>query len=136
MQVAGGTMYHHAPSARRALLLGRVEHLPPRRLERVAEADERRASSRSGSRHANIEHGVGDDEAEDVGQDVATHDVALPDPMTRARSTNARSFIDSVCARMIRAVDAQLVMPMTMTMTNSVDPDPDELAVLADDLAG
>ena len=41
-------------------------------------------------------------------------------PMTRARSMNARSFTDSVCERMMRAVVAQLVMPMTMTMTMSV----------------
>ena len=40
--------------------------------------------------------------------------------MTRARSTNIRSRIDSVCERMIRAVVAQDVMPMTMTMTISV----------------
>ncbi len=42
------------------------------------------------------------------------------EPMTRARSTNARSLSDSVCERMIRAVDDQLVSPMTMTMTNRV----------------
>ena len=35
---------------------------------------------------------------------------APPLPMTRARSTNIRSFTDSVCDRMIRAVDAQLVI--------------------------
>ena len=51
-----------------------------------------------------------------------------PEPMTRARSTNARSFTDSVCDRMIRAVVAQLVMPMTMTMTNRVVRMPDDLA--------
>ena len=56
-----------------------------------------------------------------------------PAPMTRARSTNARSFTDSVCDRMIRAVVAQLVMPMTMTMTNRVVRRPGDLAV-ADDL--
>jgi hypothetical protein len=44
----------------------------------------------------------------------------LPPPTTRARSTNARSFSDSVWERMIRAVDDQLVMPMTTTMTISV----------------
>ena len=43
-----------------------------------------------------------------------------PAPMTRARSTNARSLSDSVWERMIRAVDAQLVIPMTMTITKSV----------------
>ena len=52
----------------------------------------------------------------------------VPLPMTRARSTNIRSFTDSVCDRMIRAVDAQLVTPMTMTMTTSVARMPDELA--------
>jgi hypothetical protein len=40
--------------------------------------------------------------------------------MTRARSTNARSFTDSVWDRMMRAVDAQLVMPMTTTMMYKV----------------
>jgi len=42
---------------------------------------------------------------------------AEPEPMTRARSTNARSLIDSVCERTIRDVDAQLVRAVTMTMT-------------------
>ena len=42
------------------------------------------------------------------------------EPMTRARSTKARSLSDSVCDRMIRAVDDQLVRPITMTMTSSV----------------
>ena len=41
--------------------------------------------------------------------------------MTRARATNIRSFTESACDRMIRAVDAQLVTPMTTTMTTSVD---------------
>ena len=41
----------------------------------------------------------------------------LPAPITRARSTNARSFSESVWDRMIRAVDDQLVIPMTITMT-------------------
>ena len=40
--------------------------------------------------------------------------------MTRARPTNVRSFTDSACERMIRAVDAQLVTPMTTTITSSV----------------
>ena len=40
--------------------------------------------------------------------------------MTRARSTYIRSFTESVWLRMIRAVAAQLVRPMTMTMTISV----------------
>ncbi len=44
--------------------------------------------------------------------------------MTRARSTNMRERIDSVCERMIRAVVAQDVMPMTMTMTTSVARNP------------
>ena len=35
---------------------------------------------------------------------------------------------------MIRAVDAQLVMPMTMTMTTSVIRMPEHLAVVADDV--
>ena len=43
-----------------------------------------------------------------------------PLPMTRARSTNMRSRIESVCERMIRAVVAHDVMPMTTTMTSSV----------------
>ena len=43
-----------------------------------------------------------------------------PAPMTRARSTNARSLTDSTWLRMTRAVDAQLVTPMTMTMTTRV----------------
>ena len=43
----------------------------------------------------------------------------LLDPTTRARSTNARSRSDSVCDRMIRAVDDQLVMPMTKMITTS-----------------
>ncbi len=43
-----------------------------------------------------------------------------PLPITRARSTNMRSLTESVCDRMIRAVDAQLVIPMTTTMTISV----------------
>ncbi len=43
-----------------------------------------------------------------------------PLPMTLARSTNIRSLTDSVWARMIRAVLAQLVMPMTTTITISV----------------
>ena len=41
-------------------------------------------------------------------------------PMTRARSTNARSRRDSVWLRMIRAVEAQLVIPITTTITTSV----------------
>ena len=40
-----------------------------------------------------------------------------PLPMTRARSTNIRSLTDSVWDRMIRAVLAQLVRPMTTTIT-------------------
>ena len=40
--------------------------------------------------------------------------------MTRARSTNIRSFTLSACERMIRAVDAQLVMPITMMITTRV----------------
>ena len=43
-----------------------------------------------------------------------------PAPITRARSTNERSLTDRTWLRMTRAVDAQLVMPMTMTMTISV----------------
>ena len=43
-----------------------------------------------------------------------------PAPMTRARSTNARSRSDSVWLRMIRAVAAQDVIPMTTTITTSV----------------
>ena len=45
-----------------------------------------------------------------------------------------RSLSDSVCERMIRAVDAQLVMPMTMTMTNRVVRMPEELGAGADDV--
>ena len=60
---------------------------------------------------------------------------AVPEPMTRARSTNARSLIDSVCDRTIRAVDAQLVRPMTMTMTYSVVRMPKNSASLPIDLA-
>ena len=40
-----------------------------------------------------------------------------PAPMTRARSTNTRSLSDSTWLRMIRAVAAQLVRPMTTMMT-------------------
>ena len=40
--------------------------------------------------------------------------------MTRARSTNIRSFSDSTWLRMTRAVVAQLVSPMTTTMTSRV----------------
>ena len=43
-----------------------------------------------------------------------------PAPMTRARSTNARSLSDRTWLRTTRAVDAQLVRPMTTTMTMSV----------------
>ena len=42
-------------------------------------------------------------------------------PMTRARSTNARSRSDSVCERMIRAVDDQLVIPITTTITSRLE---------------
>jgi len=45
--------------------------------------------------------------------------IPLP-PMTRARSTNIRSFTESACERMIRAVEAQLVTPMTTTITKRV----------------
>ena len=41
-------------------------------------------------------------------------------PMTRARSTNMRSLTESVWERMIRAVEAQLVTPMTTMITNRV----------------
>ena len=41
-------------------------------------------------------------------------------PITRERSTKGRSFSDSVCDRMMRAVDDQLVMPTTMTIAKSV----------------
>ena len=41
-------------------------------------------------------------------------------PMTRARSTNMRSFTESVCERMMRAIEAQLVRPMTTMITSSV----------------
>ena len=41
-------------------------------------------------------------------------------PITRERSTKGRSFSDSVCDRMMRAVDDQLVMPTTMTIANKV----------------
>ena len=59
-----------------------------------------------------------------------------PAPMTRARSTNARSLSDSVCARMIRAVDDQLVMPMTMTIVIRLQPDAEHLRrARADDVA-
>ena len=58
----------------------------------------------------------------------------VPLPMTRARSTNIRSLSDSVCDRMIRAVDAQLVMPMTMTITISVARIPKNSASAPDDL--
>ncbi len=51
-----------------------------------------------------------------------------PEPMTRARSTNIRSFTLSACERMIRAVDAQLVMPITMMITTSVIRMPADLA--------
>ena len=57
-----------------------------------------------------------------------------PAPITRARSTNIRSLTDRVCDRMIRAVDAQLVMPMTMTMTMQRRPDADDLGLDADDV--
>ena len=57
-----------------------------------------------------------------------------PAPMTRARSTNMRERIDSVCDRMIRAVVAQDVMPMTMTMTTSVARNPSDLGLDADDV--
>ena len=40
--------------------------------------------------------------------------------MTRARSTNGRSLSESVWARMILAVEAQLVIPTTMTITKRV----------------
>ena len=50
-----------------------------------------------------------------------------PAPMTRARSTNARSFSDSVCERMMRAVDAQLVMPDHDDDDEQRRPDPEEL---------
>ena len=60
----------------------------------------------------------------------------LDAPMTRARSTKARSRSESVCDRMIRAVDDQLVMPMTTTITsrlsripaNSLEPVPSDVA--------
>ena len=57
-----------------------------------------------------------------------------PLPMTRARSTNIRSRIESVCDRMIRAVVAHDVMPMTMTMTSERRPQPDDLGLDADDV--
>jgi hypothetical protein len=41
-------------------------------------------------------------------------------PTTRARSTNERSRSDSVWLRTTRAVDDQLVIPMTTTMTPRV----------------
>ena len=52
-----------------------------------------------------------------------------PAPMTRARSTNARSRSDSVWLRMIRAVDAHDVMPMTTTITHERHPDAEELGL-------
>ena len=54
--------------------------------------------------------------------------------MTRARSTNIRSRIESVWDRMIRAVVAHDVMPMTMTMTTSVARSPMISASDADDV--
>ena len=69
---------HEVPpraEARRADLPGRLEDLAPRRLERVAEADERQrrlGQDRAGEH----QHGVGDDQVHDVRQDVAAHDVA------------------------------------------------------------
>ena len=44
-------------------------------------------------------------------------------PMTRARSTNARSLSDSVWLRMIRAVDDQLVIPITIDDHEQAQPD-------------
>jgi hypothetical protein len=43
-----------------------------------------------------------------------------PPPITRERSTKGRSFSDSVCDRMMRAVEDQLVIPTTMTIANRV----------------
>ena len=74
MQSPGGTMYHHAPRPGAPASCGRVEDLAPRRRERVAEADER--ERRLGQDRAREdEDGVGDDEVDDVRQDVAPHDV-------------------------------------------------------------
>ena len=77
--------------ARRADFPAESRICAPRRLERIAEADERqRRLGEDGA--GEDEHGVGDDEVDDVRQDVAAHDVAAADaPTTRVRSTNARS---------------------------------------------
>ncbi len=53
----------------------------------------------------------------------------LPDPMTRARSTNIRSLSDSTWLRITRAVVAQLVRPITMTITSRVERMPNSCAL-------
>ena len=118
-QVAGGAMYHHAPRPGAPAAWAALRSWPhdgangsPRPMNASV------VSVRIAP--AKIEHGVGDDEVRSRWAGCAAHDVRAAAPMTRARSTNIRSFTDSVCDRMIRAVDAQLVMPMTMTMTTSV----------------
>ena len=70
MQTPGGTKYHHAPRPGAPDRLGGVEDLAPRRLERVAETDEReRRLGQDGA--GEDQHGVGDDQVDDVRQDVA-----------------------------------------------------------------
>ena len=63
------------PEARRAGRLGGVEDLAPRRLEGIAQADER--EGRLGEdRPGEGEDRVGHDQVDHVGEDVAAHDVA------------------------------------------------------------
>ena len=53
-----------------ARVVGAVEHLPPGEVLRIAEAEEReRRLGEHGDR--DVEHGVGEHERQDAGQDVA-----------------------------------------------------------------
>ena len=135
MQTPGGTKYHHAPRPGAPALARSVQQLAPRRLERIAKADERQrrlGQDRAGEH----QHRVGDDQAQDVGQDVAAHDVARPGPDDPG-PIDERPLLDRQRLRTGRSAPStpSCVMPMTMTITMQRDPDAEELAIGADDLA-
>ena len=97
---ANTTSTMHAPGrhevppgaqSRRADLARRVEDLPPRRLERIAESDEgERRLGQDGT--GEDEHRVGDDEVDHVGQHVDAHDVASPGA-DDARAVDERALL-------------------------------------------
>jgi hypothetical protein len=85
MAMPGGRMYHQAGRWRRPSP-GVVEHGAPAEVERVAQTEERELGL-GGDRFGHHEDRVGEDQREDVGQDVLVHDVhvARADGLGRAR---------------------------------------------------